>query len=423
MTSTKTFLFTSLSAVIVIIGIFIWSVLDEPCEPDSTKDDKKYSTDRVNSVDSYPEKYSVNNEQHPEKIADHIVTTGQTKDRGLNPEHEAPSEPTLKKAFVATRLDQGLVAVRLLGGESTLAVFDPFGQYGGLADASMEDGCSVYGYVFADQAGVPGVVVIAGEMLWSLFGNLVGISSSTTDERGRFELAVKCGKKTQLVAMHRNRGRSRVESISVEQGSYRLDLSLMPSGSIKGQITRGGIPELADLRLVSSGSDFQLDTKSDADGQYLFDSVPAGKYELVCSITINSLGEVPAPQRVEIEVHSGQTVTRDFKLGNKALVVVHLDFNQFACNNCIVDLALLDPQMAQLGAEDILSFLKSREGKKVRQILVGGDTVFEPIQFHSVEPGKYRLCAILENENPMRMVCKSLPVSEQLSVTETDLEL
>ncbi len=332
--------------------------------------------------------------------------------------------PGVAAPFIATRLSSGSVAVDLSGGESELtSLAFPESKDGADSSAGGVGNCQIHGLVSDAQGRVGGAAVLAGKSLNNAFGNVVGSTGSSTDERGWFELPVECGQATQVIALHHRRGWSKPEAVSVEQGSIRVDITLELAGRIQGRVTRGGLPERADLRLVASGSALELGTETDASGSYQFTSVPAGKYELVCGIAVGGGGNIPSFERSQIEVPSGKIIHKDIELGDGTLVVVHLEHTEKGDDVALINVALLSQEQAVRSAEQVLAYLDTKAGRQSHQVLVGGSSIEVPIQFHNVDSGHYRLCVVSRSEKPPRLACQHLSVQNYQAVVEVGMEL
>jgi hypothetical protein len=89
----------------------------------------------------------------------------------------------------------------------------------------------------------------------------------------------------------------------------------------------------------------------------------------------------------------------------------------------LIHLALLNPELPYSTADEVLAYLKTKAGRESRQVLIGGSSLDVPIQFHSVEPGSYRLCAVARHENPHRLICQPITVHDYQSVVEASIEI
>jgi hypothetical protein len=323
------------------------------------------------------------------------------------------------RAFVASRIGQHAIAVREAGGPAFVSQDESWSSVESQGDNTVA--CAIHGQVTDDRGAVAGAVVLAGEALQEAFGHLIGDIAGETDRRGWYEVTVPCERTVTIVAMQFERGWSRPIEIAVGQSAVRQDLQLIVSGAVEGRVTRNGRPERADLRLVEASTKLQLSTTSREDGTYRFESVVPGTYELTCGLATDpSGGEVPALKHEVVEVVSGEHATRDIELEDGALVVVNLNLSNID-GISLVQIAFLAPEFPLSNAEELRVYLKTVEGRRSRQVLVGGSTLRAPIQFHNVPAGDYRLCAILLKLE--KLACEPVQVKADSSVVELSLTL
>ena len=209
-------------------------------------------------------------------------------------------ESTLSREFMFNEGDQELEFALKRGGKFLGTILTPDGMPA--AKAQIETAAKDYG-VEARENGRLG-----------MYGYEKG--SAHTDATGHFELK-KITKATALVVYHE----SGWAIAPVVEGENKFDLKLQPWGRIEGTLSQGGIPGVGKKvnleNLIWDFTDplrFLCEAKTDRDGHFVFEKLPAREYKLVL-FTQNKAAnrnEYISTMQTPVEVRAGETTTVTF---------------------------------------------------------------------------------------------------------------
>lgn len=141
-----------------------------------------------------------------------------------------------------------------------------------------------------------------------------GPEAATSGTDGRFTLAPPIDAEAQLTATHPDFLPRTVALAPSKETPQRITIALEKAGGIAGTVLRGGQPA-AGMEMFEDDS--RRSTKTDAQGRYLFDSMPAGSFVIRAGLG-PGLGDntTPLPPWLmqKVEVQAGSIATADFDL-------------------------------------------------------------------------------------------------------------
>lgn len=214
-------------------------------------------------------------------------------------------------------------------------VITPGGQGANLL-VRLSRGGTIRGRVVS-PAGAPiaGVVVTTHDDAFeddptnSMFAGLIPTNTTSrrvvTDREGGFELRLLTPEKYQLRLNHPGFAQGKLRGVMVAEGTPNDvgTISLQIGGTVQGTVVgQGGTPlQGGFVHLESDSSDIVLDTRSDAQGRFVFTHVRPGNYTLSATYQSTSGGNVfenlGSMQRTaqQIVVTEGGELTRELNLG------------------------------------------------------------------------------------------------------------
>jgi RNA polymerase sigma factor (sigma-70 family) len=158
-----------------------------------------------------------------------------------------------------------------------------------LGTVTLQRGRAVSGRVLApDGKPVAGATVAAG---WGLTGSgstlyipneSVGAQETTADAEGRYSFGGFDDRSLVVVAGMDGVGRSDAIGVPGGTGGASVDLTLKPTGSLEGRVTRDGQP-FADTVVIASPRIERMNyfVTTGPDGHYALDTLPQGVFRLV----------------------------------------------------------------------------------------------------------------------------------------------
>jgi hypothetical protein len=272
---------------------------------------------------------------------------------------------------------------------------------------------------------VGGALVVLGESVTSLLGQVVTDRGMTTGADGRFELPAATDGDCVLWALHTDRGLSPPRRLSPCATEDSIELQLTSSGRLSGRVTQHGRPERASLwlhSLAQDGTVHQARTEP-VDGMYRFPRLPPGEYRLSAHLDHGARGNVVREVSVEIAIREGEDAVRDFDLPDDVLLIVQ-PHPEGAATARAWNLSLL-PGHTLPATPAALATLQA-QGHALRQVLLGGTASHSLLQVHDVPPGDYCLClegwsGRMRPGQPDLFGCRLLSIEIQPSVLEVEL--
>jgi protocatechuate 3,4-dioxygenase beta subunit len=180
-------------------------------------------------------------------------------------------------------------------------------------------------------APVAGVVVTSHDDTFeddptnSLFAGMIPTNTTSrrvvTNSEGVFELRFLTPERYQLRLNHANYAQGKQRSILVVEGTPNDvgTITLQAGGTVQGTVIQGGMPlQGAYVHLESDSSDIVLDTRSDAQGRFVFKHVRPSNYTLSATYQTgdNAFNAIDSMRRTQqqIVVTEGGELTRELNL-------------------------------------------------------------------------------------------------------------
>lgn len=307
--------------------------------------------------------------------------------------------------YVITRLSATQVAVELAGGPSRLrSGSSMFGLAEPEAPAPVR---TIRGRVL-DQAGQPvaSAVVVVGKRLSAMLStSLSAQAGTTTGPDGSFALETWETKPLTMLAMHRSGGWSPVAPVAEGSDDLTVELRLGPTATLEGTITRGGAPLEAEVMVTVPGSSsFRLRVRSDAQGRYRIDRLPAGELE-VSTWMPHDAGLGSGSRAAGTVSLAGGTAGRlDLDLPTGSHVTVEAEVPEGAQ---MMQYVLLMGEHAVPDAATLARLRKELPAGQTRQLLYGGIDLDEVMQWSDVPAGKVTFCveALATKDEQIGMAC------------------
>ncbi len=345
------------------------------------------------------------------KLGSGSALASATDDRTAPDNGRMPLPPA---RYQLTVIGPAMVAVALGGGTSNSY------QPGYVPPPPAPSGHGISGRV-VDAAGhaIEGAVVVTGDRLQIMWGELTGEAGATTAADGSFKIDPAPDHDIAIIALHPG-GWSPVTRVTARDG---VQLVVPPSGAITGKVTYGGTPVQASLAVSPQGFDrvrFAFD--SGIDGIYRFPLLAPGLYDVSAAPARGIGGGAGKREHATATVTPGTAVVQDFPLAEGVLIVVHgtpptgktayiVDAFLLAGHHAIADHAALSAVIATL----------PKEGHD--ELLLGGVDATTPIQFHDRAPGPYTVCAELRfaDTQVRSFGCEQIDLAAEPNVRELDI--
>jgi beta-lactamase regulating signal transducer with metallopeptidase domain/protocatechuate 3,4-dioxygenase beta subunit len=280
------------------------------------------------------------------------------------------------------------------------------------------------------QEKVPIAPVIGGVKSVSAMGSR-SFANTTTDEAGRFALAPVADPLT-VIATH-EKG---FASVTVDQLSSSPTITLQPWGRIEGVIRIGTKPageQRVTLRSMFFGRTaqppgylVQLFVQADAEGKFVFPTVPPGEYRVILAQTGSANGE---SQSVMVIVHAGETTP--VQLGGRGrpvtgrIVAAGAD-SPIDWKNARGTLKLKVPDVPQPDPRDVVAYPKWSQTEEAKQwgraqhsypVAIASDGSF---RVDDIEVGTYVLTITLRILDPAQPIApsKTYTLAKEFTVGE-----
>ncbi|MCH9683079.1 MAG: carboxypeptidase-like regulatory domain-containing protein [Deltaproteobacteria bacterium] len=273
-----------------------------------------------------------------------------------------------------------------------------------LGTVTMLAGASVDGVVVDDQGRpIAGARVVAGFQIVGrgtsvghpiTVGGDLGLAQVTTDTSGRFSLTGLDGSAGAIAAEHQAYGRSAAVPRSAA-GQGPLTLVLEPTGSVTGQVLRGGEPVTgATVEAVgSSSARARILAETDSRGRFSFEALAAGSWTVHAKVSRRATSAHVTSESVTVA--SGATARLDIDMaGGDATVEVRLGPGHTGVS--FAQVHLVPGSIDSTRAGELDDTLAGLTGSAYSDILVGR----APVVFEQVSAGAWSVCVTLVSTDP-----------------------